>query len=243
MIRRCVSAVFLLRDGFSGRPLASGAQVRCTLDGVPVRPLWKDGGYLVFTDLPPGEHTLTVQRPFYRLEQRSFPVRPGEMWEDTVHLKPGTGYPFPAESAALELTVTEGRNPSAWPVWLGMSGPAALKLAQDDGEGTAIRLFCRNAALLPVPGYFLIPEKSGGELIHLRSLLGESGELETPLEHRHPRGSELIPMQRYDPDGAGRLSARFPQAGTLWLCCQGAVRSLELVPGLQTWNWNWKERI
>ena len=242
MIRRQVSAVFFLRDGFTGRPLASGAQVRCTLDGAPARPLWKDGGYLVFTDLPTGEHSLTVRQPFYQPEQRVFTLRAGETIEDTMYLKPGAGYPFPADSAALEVAVTEGGRPSARPVWLGMSGPAALKLAQDDGGGTEIRLFCRNAAVLPVPGVFLIPGKTGGELVRLLSLRGERGELEAPLEQKHLRGAELIPVQRYDPDREGILRARFPRTGTVWLYCQGAVRSLEIAPGAQRCNWNWKEK-
>ncbi len=241
MIRRRVSAVFLLRDGFSGRPLASGAQVRCTLDGTPVCPVWKEGGYLVFTDLEQGEHVLTIQRPLYQMEKKTFPVQAGEMWEDTADLKPGAGYPFPPQAAGMKLTVTNGGEPSLWPVWLGMAPPAALKLAQDGGEGTAVRLFCRNAALLPVPGCFLIPSKAGSELVHLRTLRGEKGELQSPLESRHPRGAELIPVQRYVPDKAGMVSVWFPRAGKVWLYCQGAVCSLELKAGIQALTWNWKE--
>lgn len=243
MIHRRVSAVFLLRDGFSGRALSSGAQVRCTLDGAPARPVWKNGGYLVFTDLSPGKHELAVGQTCYQPDRRVFTVQEDGVWEDTVELKPGDGYPLPAQAAVLELTVTEGRAPSAQPVWLGMSGPVALKLARASGEDAALRLFCRNAALLPVPGYFLIPEQAGGELVHIRAIREETGELDQPLLRGHPRGTELIPMQRYTPDGTGRLRALFPRAGTVWVYCQGAARNLELAPGGQALNWDWKEGI
>lgn len=243
MIHRRVSAVFLLRDGFSGRALSSGAQVRCTLDGIPARPLWKEGGYLVFTDLEPGEHELTVSQPRYQPDRRAFALRQGEVWADTVELKPGEGYPLPRQAAVLELTVTKGWAPFTQPVWLGMSGPVALKLARDSGGDAVLRLFCRNAALLPVPGYFLIPEQAGGELIHIRAIREERGELDQPLLRGHSRGTELIPMQRYTPDGTGRLRALFPRAGTVWLYGQGDVRNLELEPGRQALHWNWKEGI
>lgn len=65
MIRRRLSAVFLVRDGFTGRALQSGAEVRCRLDGAPCAPLWKAGGYLALCDLPEGEHTLTIERRLF----------------------------------------------------------------------------------------------------------------------------------------------------------------------------------
>ena len=59
MIRRRVSAVLRLRDGFTGRVLPGGAV--CLLDGRPLRhPLWKEGGYLVIQDLAAGPHSLEV---------------------------------------------------------------------------------------------------------------------------------------------------------------------------------------
>ena len=242
MIRRWVSAALLVRDGFSGGVFTSGAPFACALDGLPVRPVWKAGGYLVLTELAPGEHTLTIRRPGYQPETCVFRAEEGVVHEDTVFLKPGPGYPFPAEAAALELTLLEGARAFSGPVWLGMSGPVQLKLAQDDGAGPELRLFCRNPGALPVPGTFLLPGRQGGELARLRALEGETGRLDQPLAHRHARGTELIPVQRYRADEDGTLRAIFPRAGTVWLYCQGAVRSQELVPGTQRLAWTWKER-
>ena len=69
MIRRTVSAALLLRDGFTGAALKNGAATVCLLDGKPLqRPIWKRDGYLVLTDLTPGEHSLSIRRSGYRDE-------------------------------------------------------------------------------------------------------------------------------------------------------------------------------
>ena len=51
VLRRSVSAVLLLRDGFLGTPIeTSGALFR--IDGTPSQPQSKPGGYRIWTDLP-----------------------------------------------------------------------------------------------------------------------------------------------------------------------------------------------
>ena len=241
MIRRHVSAALLVRDGFTVRALGSGAQVRCLLDGQPCRPVWKEGGYLILTDLPAGEHLLLLERRGYQRERYQFRAEDGVTAEDSLFLKPGPGYPFPPGTAALELTVLEGAAPAAQPVWLGMSGPSPLKLAQDGAAGTRLRLFCGNPGLLPVPGSFLLTGPEGGELVHLRSLQGETGELDAPPAGSYGRGAELVPVQPFQPDAGGRLRAVFPAGGTLWLACAGHTLRLELEAGERTFTWNCKE--
>ena len=241
MIRRHVSAALLVRDGFTGRVLASGAQVRCRLDNQPCKPVWKEGGYLVLTDLERGEHVLLLDRRGYQPERYAFRAEVGETVEDTLFLKPGAGYPFPPGTAALTVTVREGTRPAVQPVWSGMSAPAPLKLAQDDAEGTQLRLFCGNPGLLPVPGNYLVTGKQGRELTHLRSLQGEKGELDRPLSGRYGRGTELVPVQCFQPDAEGRFRVLFPAAGKVWLHCGGCTGSLDLSAGEQTFTWNCKE--
>ncbi len=66
MIRHSASAVFLMRDGFTGMTLTDGSATRCLLDGRPLRrPMWKRDGYLVLIDLTPGEHVLRILRNGY----------------------------------------------------------------------------------------------------------------------------------------------------------------------------------
>ena len=240
MIRRQVSAVVLLRDGFTGRVLTGGTV--CRLDGQPLRPLWKPEGYLILENLTPGTHRLELLRGGFCPAELTLEIREGTLREETVDLQPGPGYPFPPESAVLELTLVRGKAPSEEPVWMGMSPPSPLKLAQDDGKGSEIRLFCRNPALLPLPGTFLLPQKEGGELVGIKSLEGEVGKLERPLLGKHPRGTELVPMLRYFPNAQGRLRAVFSRAGKVWLYSGEKAKSAELAPGSQTLEWDLKER-
>ena len=63
MILRTANAVFLMRDGFTGKTLTDGSAMRCLLDGRPLRrPIWKRDGYLVLTDLAPGAHGIFIRR-------------------------------------------------------------------------------------------------------------------------------------------------------------------------------------
>ena len=60
MIRLQASAVLAVRDGYTGRPVTASA-VQCFLDGQRVLPQYRQGGYLVFLNLPDGPHQLLLR--------------------------------------------------------------------------------------------------------------------------------------------------------------------------------------
>ena len=237
MIHRTVRAALLLRDGFTGRPIRSDTGVLCQLDGRPVRPVRKQDGYLVLTDLEPGDHILSLQCGRYREEELSLTVPARGMAEREVDLIPGKGYPFPAETACLHLTVpgAGGEN-----VWAAMPGRCRLKLAQEkkrDGE-TALRMFCSgDPGWLPVPGAFLTMDKEGTELIRLLAVQGDTGELSAPMQRAHPRGTELRPALRFRTDGEGKARLLFPRGGEVLLFCRDQWMKTELAPGEQDLQW------
>ena len=242
MIRRTVSAAFLLRDGFTGRTLTGFSGTRCLLDGRPVvRPVWKREGYLVLTDVEPGEHELVVMRSGYRDEYVKLNIRGDAALEDTISLKPGAGYRFPPETVRVTLSLRRGGNAaSAESIWLGLQPHTRLILAQERaaaGEARA-RLFCEgNAALLPIPGHFLFADKTAPELVYLRRLRDEEGEFSTPLDAAHSRGTELIPVQSYRADADGNVRVLLKEPGTLTGFFGGRVFSAQLNVGSQTLDW------
>ena len=132
MIRRIASAVFLIRDGFSGATLTNGSATRCLLDGQPLRnPLWKREGYLVLTDLPLGEHVLQISRRGYQDEMIPICVTEGKPLEDTIALKPGVGYRFPQETVRVSLTLKRGGSGAAGErIWLGVPQRTRLRLGK-----------------------------------------------------------------------------------------------------------------
>lgn len=242
MIRHAMSAAYLLRDGFSGAVLADGSATRCLLDGRPLRrPLWKREGYLVLTDLEAGEHLLQISRRGYRDELVTIPAEGSRPVEDTITLKPGEGYRFPRETVRVALSLRRGGAAAAGErIWLGTAPRFRLKLAQEKteiGDGEA-HLFCEgNAAQLPVPGHFLLMDPKAPELAYLRSLGGETGRFLPPLAAAHGRGTELIPMQSYAADEAGRVQVLLREPGKLTGFAGGRIFEAQLHAGEQELEW------
>ena len=242
MIRRMVSAAFLLRDGFTGRTLTGFSGTRCLLDGRPVvRPVWKREGYLVLTDIEPGEHELVVMRSGYRDEHVKLKLCGNDTLEDTISLKPGDGYRFPPETVRVSLSLDRwGVAASDETIWLGLQPRTRLILAQERAEAgePRVRLFCEgNAALLPIPGHFLFADKTAPELVYLRHLRDREGEFSTPPVSAHARGTELIPMQPYPSDGDGNVRVLLKEPGTLVGFFDGKVFFAELNAGRQALEW------
>lgn len=242
MIHRTVTAVFLLRDGFSGSVLPDASSTRCLLDGRPLRrPVWKQEGYLVLTDLAPGEHQLTIRRAGYREETVKVLAAEGKPAEDTISLKPGEGYRFPQGTVRVSLTLRRGQDAAAGQqVWLGTVPRSRLRLAQEKAEAgdEEAHLFCEgNPATLPVPGHFLLADGKGPELAYLRSLREETGRFYPPLSLSHPRGTELIPMQAYVADAMGAVQVLLREPGALKGFAGGKVFEALLQAGDQALEW------
>lgn len=237
MIVRRASAALLLRDGYTARPLASGAAVFTWLDGRPLRPLWKAGGYLVLTDLPPGTHLLRLRHRCFQEEILELETREDRCQETEIDLLPGPGYPFRGEPLRLTLTVSSGASPLAGePVWAGWQGAVQLKFTRE-GKDEA-RLFCKgDPGRLPIPGWFLADDPKNPELVHLRALRGETGILENPLSAAHKRGTLLLPARRYTTGRDGTVHALFREGGAVGLLCRGAYKKVELRPEKQAVTW------
>ncbi len=242
MIRHKVDAAFLLRDGFSGKTFTNGSETRCLLDGLPLqRPVWKRDGYLVLTDLAPGEHVLQISRKGYRDEIVRIVASEEAGQEDVIALKPGAGYRFPQETVRVALTLRQGKAAAAGGrIWLGVQPRTRLKLAQEKSESgdKEVRLFCEGSpALLPIPGHFLFLDKKTPEMAYLRVLRGETGEFAPALAAAHARGAELVPMQPYDADEEGVVRLLFKEPGKLIGFCDEKIYEAELGAGEQSVEW------
>ena len=229
-IRRSVSAVLLLRDGFRGTALEnSGAMFY--IDGIPSQPQSKRGGYQVWTDLPAGQHTLSVRLRGFQTEEIALDIQPGKTWEGSADLKPGMGYPYGKGATTAHLTLQRDGQPLIHEtVWLAAAGDAPLKLAQTKAaEGVqTLRLFCKGPAnALPLPGNFLIEEAKQPELVFLQSYEGEEGRLATPLAHAHTRGKAFLPAQQYRTDEQGRIRVMLRSAGKLAVFWDGSIQYVE----------------
>ena len=235
MITFHASAVCRVRDGYTGRLLEAGG-LWCILDGAPVRPLAKPGGYLIFLDLCPGEHCLVLKARGYQEEQVDFHADGGTR-ELEVAMKPGAGYPFREEVVRAELTIKEGGRPAAGRrLWLAAPSQWELKIAQTRAEAGAgeFRLYRRGPESAVHPGAYLIADGGESEIVQLRRLDGDAAYLAAPLLRSHGRGCPLLPAQLYRTDGGGGLSAVFQAPCTLeiWGEGEGLLAGLPLERGI-----------
>jgi hypothetical protein len=172
-------------------------------------------------------------------------VREDAALADTICLKPGAGYRFPPETVRVSLSLHRGKDAASGErVWLGLQPHARLVLAQERAEAgeTVARLFCEGSAgLLPIPGHFLFMDKTASEIVYLRHLRDEEGELLTPLSSEHPRGTELIPVQPYEADGSGNVCVLLKEPGTFIGYFDGRVFTAQLNAGRQTLAWGSEE--
>lgn len=204
MIRIHVSAVCRVRDGFTGKIL-EGSRLQCDLDGARCRPTAKPGGYLVLTDLPAGPHRLSLRCPGYQEEWVEFSAG-RDTQELDVTMKPGRGYPLQRDMIRLTLTVTEGGAPAAGRIlWLAAPGQTELKIAQTKAEAgsASLRLFAKGAAAPAVPGTYLIADGKNSEIVLLRALEEEMGELLAPWPAPTAAAGPSSPPSGTTPTGRG----------------------------------------
>ena len=216
MITIHASAVCHVRDGYTGRAMET-ASLLCALDGVPVHPLGKPGGYLVLLDLSHGDHRLSLRCHGYQEEWVDFRAGSGTR-ELEITMKPGAGYPFRGAVTRLDLTVTQGGAPAAHrQLWLAAPARFELKVAQTKAEAGAdrFRLYCKGPEAAVPAGPYLIADGADSEIVLLRGLEGETATLAAPLRRSHGRSRSLLPAQHYRADTDGRLSAVFQTACTV----------------------------
>lgn len=229
MIRLHASAVFQVRDGFTGRVLEGGGLL-CALDGASVRPLFKPGGYLVLVNLAPGPHRLTLRAAGFQEEQADFACPPSAVYQGYLALKPAPGRPLPPGAAVVRAA---GLEPGR-PVWLTVPGGGECRVAQTQAEAGSeeLRLFPKGNP--PVPGPFLADDPAA-EIVVLSALEGEAGRLSAPLSAAHGRSCPLLPAQCYRADREGGLTAAFPRPGPLVLFQpgRGVLARAELKEGVQ----------
>ena len=239
MIRMQVSVVIQVRDGFAGR-IIEGGKLLCALNGVPVRPLTKPGGYLILTNLPVGAHQLLIRCVGYQDEYVEFTVEKTGFRELYVALKPGRQYLFHQSVIRLRLQLPEALREKQ--VWIGAPTTVECKVAQTRAEAGSeqFRIYCKgNPAALPIPGAFLIEDGENSEIVVLKNLSEELGTLETPLCRDHSRSRRILPVQTYRCDAQGQIYAAFAMAGTAVVYTgSGAPVSLELAEGENERNLN-----
>lgn len=200
-MKTTVSAVFKISDGFLKKPVSASAVV-FYLDGERKKPLYKDGGYFVFTDLPPGKALFKICSPFYceRLIQAELPPADGPYMMFYLILSPSPRYPFCREATTISgvLQVMGKPMPDAKAYLFTEPDPkSAVKTAQDDIKPglDRIKLFASvTGAEITVPSVWYIQDKKAENreicMITSKNTDGTC-QLEKGLRFSHTRGTAL----------------------------------------------------
>ncbi len=241
MIRYRVSFVLLVRDGFTGKPVAANA-VRCFLDGAAFRPEYRAGGYFVFVNLGEGPHAVTLKSPVFQEETVALAGLSG-VDEIAVTLRPAANYPFGRAVTRLALKLADKNGPCANRlIWVAACGAAReMKLAQDQTQpgDRALRLFYRGGKESEgyrFPDNYLIADGKNSEAVSIRSATDGLAALAAPLRLEHKRGAALYPAQAFRTDANGAITAFFKEAGEILLFdeARASVASAILKPGENT---------
>jgi hypothetical protein len=196
MIRTRVSAVLITRDAVTGRPLSK--EVLVELDGEMFRPEYREGGYILFLNLPRGEYDVCLKSARY-FDERLTLTADGDTEGRIVSLKPRDAY-----------AVTSGGFMPGAAVTVAFPRAPEIKTAQTIEAGVAeeIRLICRSPAVLPaLPGEFLLTDGECSERCTLRTFSVGRGSFAGPFTQAHKQGLALLPCAVYRADANGEVTA------------------------------------
>jgi len=200
-VKTYVSAVFQVLDRFN--KLAVGpAQVLFYYNGHRIKPIYKSGGYFVFTDLPQGKASFRLTSPIYEQEilDVEIPAAGFGYVDRLLILNPARNYPFGREVTLLAGQIRQkGKNLSHARIHLAMdNAKEIMKIAQDNTEPGArqIKMFLAVPEhRVPLPGQYLIKDKNDGkrEVCVITNASGEGiYHLDKGLKYGHARGTPLV---------------------------------------------------
>ena len=196
MIHIKVGLALKITDGYTGEP-ADNMGFDITVDGIQRSYIRKPGGYVVFSGVPAGQHSLVIRNPFFITEELSFETG-GDLIP--IVLKPASCYPYGRNAAKLRLNNAPDSPEEL--LWVGqIRDDTEIKIAQSglkEGDSEIKLFFEGRTEKLPLPGYFLISDGENSEVCMLDDLKkDENSFVSEPLKSAHKRGCSLYPVLMY----------------------------------------------
>lgn len=192
MVLKRLSCAFRLTDAGTGRSLG-GSEVRFVSGGA-LRHEYKPGGYFVLTDLPEGEHTLTVTAPGFQPENVAVNVDySGGALDRVVYLALNPSRTHPA---AGRMPSVCGAAPGFETLYA-VSSAGNLRVAEEKAAAgsSEIRMFSE-AGAPSLPADFLLGSGKTAELIRLTGNRDGLCTAQSPLKYAHQRSETAQPLVR-----------------------------------------------
>jgi len=215
MIHVYVSAAVTIRDTYSGRAVP-GAGLQVTLDGRVFRPEYREGGVMLFLNMPPGAHSLNIRGAHYLGEELLLEVPETGFKNYYLSMRPARGYPFDGKPCELVFSLGKEHAPAeGFRVHVAASGAEETKLVSDTEEAADRARVYRRGNGAGSPGEYLIADGKNSEVCSLLGIEGETARFGNPLSHAHKRGKTLMPCASYVTDADGSFTAYFKEQGLL----------------------------
>lgn len=216
-MQRVVSAVLKITDQFTRRPV-SAHPFRFAVDEELFKPIYKPGGYFVFTDLSHGIHKITMESQIYENRTINVVVSENAAEYEMLHfmLNPSPAYPFNITVTSICGCLCDNEKPLSNQPFCLLTGKEAIKIAQDDADAGCglLKLFVATAhGRLSVPSLLFIQDKKQEQqefcVLTSRDENTRAYKLEQKLRFSHIRGTLLLEAIEYRTDLSGNFFAAF----------------------------------
>jgi len=197
-----VSVIFQIIDRFKKRPLLA-SEATIFVNNRLLRPIYKPGGYFVFTNLEPGMTSFEIVSPFFQKEKVEMEIpQPGKGYLlRHMLLNPGKLYSFESSATLVSGRIITKNTPFAEKLFYmyPCKGGEILKIAEDNAVAgnSNIKLF----AIVPdrylsIPGMYIIMDKDKAKKEVCLITRGKDKDgifsLESGLKFSHSRGTPLV---------------------------------------------------
>jgi hypothetical protein len=161
-----ISAIFKVSDQLKKRPVGAHDVIFC-VNGRRKNPLYKPGGYFIFTDLEAGHTIFELSSPIFQGESVGIdvPVRGNGYVMRHIMLNPSAKYPFGGKITVLSGRLLRDGIPLSKEQFhiVPADGGETMKIAQDNVEPGSRRL--KLFAVVPerkiiIPGKYMIKDKA-----------------------------------------------------------------------------------
>jgi len=197
-----ISIIFKIMDHFRKRTLLA-PEVSIYLNNQRIKPLYKPGGYFIFTDLPSGRASFEIVSPIFRTKKVVADILEAGNGYIMNHLmmSPSRKYPFGGPVTTVSGTITMGGVPFTEQQFhiIPGDGGEVMKIAEDKAEAgnNLLKLFVAvPGRQLSIPGKFMIKDKEEAkrEFCLITQNADQDGRypLEKGMAYSHLRATPLV---------------------------------------------------
>ena len=236
-----ISIIFKISDRFRKRILLA-PEVSFFLNNRRMKPLYKPGGYFIFTDLPSGRASFEIAAPIFRTEKviADIPEAGNGYIINHLMMNPSRKYPFGGPVTTVSGRITTSKGPFAeqkFHMMLG-DGGEVMRIAEDKAEAgnCLLKLFAAvPERQLSIPGNYMIKDKE--EAKREFCLITQSADkdgiypLEKEMAYSHLRATPLVEVIECATSSDGSFFTALPvlkeRKASLDILVQGAAGSIK----------------